>query len=116
MISIATTSTTPTACRATTQVSASARVGWEAGRWSLEAGVRHTGAAFEDDRNLDRLPPATLVDARIAVAVADRVELALALENVFDVAVITRNSGGAVDLGAPRTGWLTIRWGPRRSE
>lgn len=100
----------------TPQVSASARVGWEAGRWSLEAGVRHTGAAFEDDRNIDRLPPATLVDARIAVAVADRVELALALENVFDVAVITRNSGGAVDLGAPRTGWLTIRWGPRRSE
>ena len=30
-------------------------------------------------------------------------------ENLFDEVIVTRNSGGLLDLGAPQTFWLGIR-------
>ena len=94
----------------TPRLQASARLMWTGGLWRAEAGVRHVGEAFEDDRNVDRLPAATMVDARLGWRLTDWLELALAVENLFDVDVVTRNAGGSIDLGAPRTGWLTLRW------
>ena len=32
-------------------------------------------------------------------------------ENLFDETVITRNQGGSMDIGAPRTVWAGFRYG-----
>jgi iron complex outermembrane receptor protein len=31
-------------------------------------------------------------------------------ENLFDATVVTRNAGGSMDLGTPRTLWIGIRY------
>jgi iron complex outermembrane receptor protein len=35
--------------------------------------------------------------------------LVVRAENLFDETVITRNQGGSIDLGTPRTLWLGLR-------
>jgi len=32
-------------------------------------------------------------------------------ENLLDETIFTRNSGGAIDLGVPRTVWVGLRFG-----
>jgi outer membrane receptor for ferric coprogen and ferric-rhodotorulic acid len=32
-------------------------------------------------------------------------------ENLTDEAIVTRNQGGSIDLGVPRTVWLGLRYG-----
>ena len=78
--------------------------------WRLQAGVRHVGAQFEDDRNVDILPAATTVDALVRVPLGRGLALSLRGENLFDETVITRNVAGSIDLGTPRTLWVTLRW------
>ncbi len=75
---------------------------------SLSATVRHVGSQFEDDLQTDVLPPATTLDAVARFALTKRVALLLRGENLFDEAVVTRNAGGSVDLGTPRTLWIGI--------
>ena len=36
--------------------------------------------------------------------------LSFALENFTNARVVTRNSGGSIDLGAPRSIWLGLHW------
>jgi outer membrane receptor protein involved in Fe transport len=79
--------------------------------YRLQIGVRHTGAQFEDDRNSDRLPSATTVDALARLPLGRGFSLSLRGENLLDQTVITRNAGGSIDLGTPRTFWLGLRWG-----
>jgi outer membrane receptor protein involved in Fe transport len=79
--------------------------------WRVAATVRHIGQQFEDDLQQDSLPAATTVDAFILLPLIGRASLLLRGENVFDAAVITRNSGGSIDLGAPRTLWAGLRLG-----
>ena len=83
----------------------------EAGPMRLSATLRHQSRAFEDDLNFDRLPAATTVDAVARYRVGKAVELSLRGENLFDAKVVTRNQGGSVDLGAPRSIWLGLTWG-----
>ena len=71
--------------------------------------MRHTGAQFEDDLETDVLPPATTLDAYVQVPVAGPFSLVLRGENLTDETVVTRNSGGSIDLGTPRTLWAGIR-------
>ena len=71
--------------------------------------VRHTGAQFEDDLETDVLPPATTLDAYVQVPVAGPFSLVLRGENLTDETVVTRNSGGSIDLGTPRTLWAGIK-------
>ncbi len=71
--------------------------------------VRHTGAQFEDDLETDVLHPATTLDAYVQVPVAGPFSLVLRGENLTDETVVTRNSGGSIDLGTPRTLWAGIR-------
>jgi outer membrane receptor protein involved in Fe transport len=73
--------------------------------------LRHVSAQFEDDRETDRLPPATTLDLFAAAPVMARFSLVARVENLFDEDVVTRNAGGAIDLGAPRTVWLGVRYG-----
>jgi outer membrane receptor protein involved in Fe transport len=90
--------------------SGSATVAWGRGRWLAQVGIRHTGAAFEDDRNVDRLPAATTIDALVRAPLGSGFSLMVRAENLADERVVTRNAGGSIDLGAPRILWLGLRW------
>ncbi|MFN4038882.1 MAG: TonB-dependent receptor [Erythrobacter sp.] len=93
--------------------SGSATVAWQpAEGWRLAATLRHVAAQFEDDLETDVLAPATTLDAFIAVPLG-RSGFALVLrgENLTDTAIVTRNAGGSIDLGVPRTVWIGLRYG-----
>ncbi len=79
--------------------------------WVLSATLRHVGAQFEDDNESQRLPPATTLGVYAQVPLSGGLSLVLRGENLFDEMVVTRNSGGAIDLGAPRTAWAGLRFG-----
>ena len=90
---------------------ASATLAWQAPRFGLSATVRHVGLQYEDDLATAALPAATTLDAVATIAVARRVRVVLRAENLGDARVVTRNSGGSIDLGTPRTVWIGIRVG-----
>lgn len=93
--------------------SGSATLAWQpADGWRLATTLRHVAAQFEDDLGRDVLDPATTLDAFVEVPLG-RSGFAMVLrgENLTDTAIITRNAGGSIDLGAPRTGWLGVRYG-----
>ncbi|WP_423141949.1 TonB-dependent receptor [Parablastomonas sp. CN1-191] len=71
--------------------------------------LRHVGAQFEDDLETDVLPAATTLDAIVALPVARHWSLLLRGENLTGARVVTRNQGGSIDLGAPRTLWLGVK-------
>jgi outer membrane receptor protein involved in Fe transport len=96
----------------TPRIATSATLAWEPAQdWRLSATLRHVGAQFEDDQETDRLPPATTLDLFASVPITDRLEIVARAENVFDETIVTRNAGGAIDLGAPRTVWIGLRFG-----
>jgi outer membrane cobalamin receptor len=89
---------------------ASATLGWApAENWSLSGTLRYVGRQFEDDRETDVLPDALTLDAVARVPVTRRIAIVGRAENVFDAEVVTRNQGGSIDLGTPRTLWIGIR-------
>ncbi|WP_374408417.1 TonB-dependent receptor [Pelagerythrobacter sp.] len=79
--------------------------------WLLSASLRHVGAQFEDDLEADVLPAATTLGAYAQAPIGGRLSLVLRGENLTGETVVTRNSGGSIDLGAPRTVWAGLRWG-----
>lgn len=88
----------------------SATLAWAPGPgWRFATTVRHTGAQFEDDLQTDVLPAATTVDAYVEVPVGRGFSLVLRGENLMDETVITRNQGGSMDFGAPRTVWAGVK-------
>jgi outer membrane receptor protein involved in Fe transport len=96
----------------TPEFAASLTLGWQpAPGWRVAGTLRHVSAQFEDDRQTDRLPPATTLDAFLAAPLWGRLSLTLRGENLTDEAIITRNQGGSIDLGVPRTVWLGLRYG-----
>ena len=96
----------------TPEFSASATLAWEpADDWRLAGTLRHVGAQFENDRETDRLPPATTLDLFAQVPLDGRLALVARAENLLDERIVTRNANGAIDLGVPRTVWLGLRYG-----
>lgn len=94
----------------TPRYAASATAAWRpTQRTTLALTLRHTGAQFEDDLETDILPPATTLDAYAEAPIAGPFSLVLRGENLFDETVVTRNSGGSIDLGTPRTLWAGVR-------
>jgi outer membrane cobalamin receptor len=90
---------------------ASATLGWSAASGpSLSATLRYVSKQYEDDLQSDVLPDALTVDAVASVPLGHGVRLVARGENLFDETVVTRNAGGSMDLGAPRTLWLGIRF------
>ena len=57
------------------------------------------------------LPAFTTLGAYAQVPLAGKLDLVLRAENLFDEEIVTRVSGGDVDLGAPRTLWAGLRYG-----
>ena len=77
----------------------------------MSATLRHVGKQFEGDQENDVLPAATTLDLYASIPVAARLSVVGRIENLADEMIITRNQGGSMDLGAPRTMWLGLRWG-----
>ncbi|PKP95268.1 MAG: TonB-dependent receptor, partial [Alphaproteobacteria bacterium HGW-Alphaproteobacteria-15] len=96
----------------TPEFAASVTFGWQpAPGWRVAGTLRHVAAQFEDDREADRLAPATTLDAFLTAPLAGALSVVVRAENLTDETVITRNQGGSIDLGAPRTVWLGLRYG-----
>jgi outer membrane receptor protein involved in Fe transport len=79
--------------------------------WLLAASLRHVGAQFESDLETGVLPAATTLGAFAQVPLGGALSLVLRGENLTGETVVTRNAGGSIDLGAPRTVWAGLRWG-----
>ena len=75
------------------------------------ASLRHVAGQFEDDLETDVLKSATTVDLFAQVPVAGRLSAVARAENLFDTTIITRNQGGSIDVGVPRTVWIGLRYG-----
>jgi outer membrane receptor protein involved in Fe transport len=87
-------------------------LGWKpAAGWQLAGTLRHVSAQFEDDLETDVLPPATTLDAFLAAPLTGKLSLVLRGENLTGEEIVTRNQGGSIDLGVPRTVWLGLRYG-----
>jgi outer membrane receptor protein involved in Fe transport len=96
----------------TPRLAATLTLGWTpAPGWRLATTLRHVSSQFEDDRQIDRLAPATTIDAFLAVPLGAKLSLVLRGENLADEAIITRNQSGSIDLGVPRTFWAGLRYG-----
>ncbi|HSM53781.1 MAG TPA: TonB-dependent receptor [Erythrobacter sp.] len=79
--------------------------------WELAATLRHVGAQFEDEQETDRLPPATTLGFFARATLREKLQLVLRGENLTGERIVTRNSGGSIDIGAPRTLWAGLRYG-----
>jgi outer membrane receptor protein involved in Fe transport len=91
---------------------ASATVSWSPKPgWDIALNLRHFGAQYEDDQETDRLESATTVNVFGQIALTEKLKLVVRGENLTDERIVTRNSGGAIDLGVPRTVWAGFRYG-----
>jgi len=89
---------------------ASATIGWTPrGGAMLSATIRYVGDQYEDDLQTDVLPAATTVDLSARLPVRRGVSIIARAENLLDATVETRNQGGSIDLGTPRTLWIGLR-------
>ncbi|WFL77660.1 TonB-dependent receptor [Altererythrobacter arenosus] len=79
--------------------------------WLFSTTLRHVGAQFEDDLETNVLPAATTLDAFAQIPVLDGIRLILRGENLTDETIVTRNQGGSIDLGTPRTLWAGFKVG-----
>lgn len=91
------------------KLAASATVAWlPRDGWLLSATLRHIGAQYEDDLQTDLQPAATTLDAVVRVPLSPRFTVVLRGENLTDETIVTRNQGGSIDLGMPRTVWAGL--------
>ncbi|WP_179504434.1 MULTISPECIES: TonB-dependent receptor domain-containing protein [unclassified Sphingomonas] len=96
----------------TPRIAGSATLAWHpAPRWTGAVTLRHVGLAYEDDLQTAPLRAATTLDAFAQVPLAPWASLVLRGENLFDTTIVTRNSGGTIDIGTPRTLWAGLRIG-----
>ncbi|ANU07137.1 vitamin B12/cobalamin outer membrane transporter [Paraurantiacibacter namhicola] len=94
------------------QFAASATIAWVPGADTrLALTLRHVGKQFEDDQQSDVLPAATTLDAFAQVPLGAGFSVVARGENLLDEDIVTRNQGGSVDLGVPRTVWIGLRYG-----
>lgn len=92
--------------------SAASSIAWvPTEEFELSLSLRHVGKQFEDDLEADPLAPASTIGAFARAALGRGLNLVLRVENVLDEEVVTRNSGGSIDLGTPRTVWAGLRYG-----
>jgi outer membrane receptor protein involved in Fe transport len=76
--------------------------------WQLSTTVRHVSEQFESDQETNVLPAATTLDAFVQIPLRKGVSVIARGENLFDEQIVTRNAGGVLDLGVPRTLWLGV--------
>lgn len=92
------------------EIAASATLAWAPREnWRIAATVRHIGRQFEDDLESDVLPAATTLDAYAEVPLTGMLSITLRGENLTGKRIVTRNQGGSIDLGVPRTVWAGLK-------
>ncbi len=79
--------------------------------WRLAVTLRHVAVQYEGDQENDPLPAATTLDLFAQIPLIAHLSVVLRGENMFDAKVYTRNQGGSIDYGAPRTLWAGFRFG-----
>ncbi|MDX3900732.1 MAG: TonB-dependent receptor [Sphingobium sp.] len=90
---------------------ASGTLSWSAASGpALSATLRYVSSQYEDDLQSDILPDALTLDAVARLPLGKDISLVARGENLFDETVVTRNAGGSMDLGTPRTLWIGIRF------
>ncbi len=75
---------------------------------TLSTTLRYVSRQYEDDLQSDALPAAVTLDALARLPLTRGTSIVLRGENLFDEQVVTRNSGGSIDLGTPRTLWIGV--------
>ena len=75
----------------------------------VAATLRHVGAQFEDDLETDVLPAATTVDLFGQCRLLAHCQPWCGWRTC-STTIVTRNQGGSMDLGTPRTFWVGLRW------
>lgn len=94
----------------TPKIAASATLGWRpASGIDLGVTLRHTGLQYEDDLQTDALPAATTLDAFAQLPLSGPFSVVLRGENLAGATIYTRNQGGSIDTGIPRTFWAGLR-------
>ena len=89
--------------------SATAGLDWRAtDRVTLALAARYESSRFDDDLNSRVLDAAVTLDGRAEWAFRPNATLWMAADNLFDEDVVTRNAGGSIDLGTPRTLWIGV--------
>lgn len=78
---------------------------------SLSTTLRYVAKQYEDDLQSDVLPDALTLDAIARWPVGHGVTLVVRGENIFGETIVTRNAGGSMDLGTPRTVWIGVSFG-----
>ncbi|MGE4322341.1 MAG: TonB-dependent receptor plug domain-containing protein [Sphingobium sp.] len=78
---------------------------------SLSGTLRYVARQYEDDLQSDMLPGAITFDAIARLPVGHGVTIVARGENLLDETVVTRNAGGSMDLGTPRTLWIGVTLG-----
>ena len=78
---------------------------------TLSTTLRYVAKQYEDDLQSDVLPDALTLDAVARLPIGHGVSLVARGENLFDETVVTRNAGGSMDLGTPRTLWIGVSFG-----
>jgi vitamin B12 transporter len=92
------------------KIAASATLAWTPREnWRFSTTLRHVGKQFEDDLETDALPALTTIDAYAEVPLAGPFSVTLRGENLTDERIVTRNQGGSIDLGTPRTFWAGVK-------
>lgn len=93
----------------TPRFAASGRAAWQpTPRTVIALSLQHVGAQFEDDLETDRLPAFTTLGAYARLPLTRRFSVIVRGENLTDSRIVTRNSGGSIDLGIPRTVWAGL--------
>jgi outer membrane receptor protein involved in Fe transport len=88
----------------------SGEVGWHDGGRAASLLIRRVGAQYEDDLNVQRIRPATTIDAFVAWPLNNRLQLVVRGENLLDETVIAGlGSDGTIERATPRTLWLGLR-------
>jgi iron complex outermembrane receptor protein len=91
---------------------ASATLGWKSpGNLRLSGTFRYVGPQYEDDLQTDVQPGVATVDGYARVPLIHGFSLIGRVENALDATIITRNQGGSMDLGTPRTFWIGVSFG-----
>ena len=57
------------------------------------------------------MPAATTLDLFAQAPLFGQLSGVVRMENLLDEIIVTRNSGGAIDIGTPRTFWIGLRYG-----
>ena len=92
--------------------SASATLSWRPAEGTLLAAtLRYVGDQFEGDQEDDVLPAATTLNLFGQFGLGNGFSFVARAENLLDAEIMTRNQGGSIDFGTPRTVWAGFRYG-----